>query len=82
VTSAFERVCESLLQSRRDATPFTDAWTQALATLPPARPRTRESAHYELIALQATRSAWAAAYERRPATAQERAVVALINGPR
>lgn len=70
VVALIERTFVTLVRERRAGTAFVDAWTAALAELPPARTR---DARDELEALQATASAWRRAFEREPATPGEAA---------
>ena len=67
----FGALRERLVASRRRGQPFEQAWAAAIAQIlvEPGQPDGR--------VLSATRSAWAAAYERRPAQRDHRALDTL-----
>jgi hypothetical protein len=66
----FEVVRLALARQRRQGQPFDQAWEMALGALPVshAYPRRIGAVESDLVraALEATRDAWLAGYERRP----------------
>jgi len=74
-----EQLVDLLAAERRNGTPFDDAWPAAVAR------SLADVAGVELeawrAALSETRPAWAASWERRPATGAQRALRAVAEDP-
>jgi hypothetical protein len=74
-----ERLVRDLADARRRGEPFAEAWTVALKPALVGQ-RGDERAQWR-AALADTRPAWLAAWERRPASVPERALLAVAQDP-
>jgi hypothetical protein len=77
VTSPAARLVELLADARRAGEPFAVAWPAALQRALAGA----DDADAWCEALQATSEAWAAAWERRPTSRAQRALMAVADDP-